>query len=100
MPDTLGERGSHVSDMSSATTSMGADKRVEIQIVAGGQRLDAIFEKVVEMVGAVKAQKHQCVGAKRRGQAAEAFSLLEGGVQCTSLRKRINQQQRRDGRKW
>ena len=38
----------------------------------------AILKKVVEMVGAVKAQKPQRVGAKRRGQAAEALSLPEG----------------------
>ncbi|GLK63089.1 hypothetical protein GCM10017635_05580 [Paracoccus kondratievae] len=38
---------------------MGADQRVEVEIIAGGQRLDAVFEQVVEMIAAVKAQKRQ-----------------------------------------
>ena len=80
MPDTLGERGSHVSDMSSATTSMGADKRVEIQIVAGGQRLDAIFEKRIHMIRAGKAKKHKHVVAQYRRQTAKAFDLAEGRI--------------------
>ena len=89
MPDTLGERGSHVSDMSSATTSMGADKRVEIQIVTRRQRLDPVFIKTIEIVAAIKAQKTENIGTKRSCQAAQALGLLEGGVHRTSGNRKI-----------
>ena len=67
---------------------MGTDERVEVEIIAGGQRLDTVFEQVVEMVGAVKAQKRQHVSAKRGGQTAETLGLAKGGTHEQLLRKR------------
>ena len=59
---------------------MGADQGVEIQVLAGGQRLDLIFEKLVQVVAAVETKKNQRVCAKGSGQAAKTLGLLERGI--------------------
>ena len=44
------------------------------------QRLDAIFEKRVQMIRAGKAKKHKHVVAQYRRQTAKAFDLAEGRI--------------------
>ena len=66
---------------------MGADEGVEIQILAGGEGLDAIFKEVIEVIAAIETQQNQRVGAKRGGQTTQPLGLLEGSVYKTSGQK-------------
>ena len=66
---------------------MGADEGVEIQILAGGEGLDAIFKEVIEVIAAIETQQNQRVRAKRGGQTTQPLGLLEGSVHKTSGQK-------------
>lgn len=50
-------KGPHLIMRLDLDRGMGADKRVEVQIVAHSEGFDAILEKVVEMIAAVETQK-------------------------------------------
>lgn len=63
---------------------MGADEGGEIQIVAGGEGFDAIFEKLVEMIAAIETQQNQNVRPERGGQPTQPLGLFEGSVRRTS----------------
>ena len=43
---------------------MGAQQHIEIDVATLGQRLDPVFEQLVHMIRAVKAQKNQNVIAQ------------------------------------
>lgn len=59
---------------------IGADQRVEVEVGAGGQRLDPVFEQLVEMVGTIEAKEGQNIGSEFRHQTTEAFGLTQGSV--------------------
>ena len=52
-------KGAHAVMGLDLDAGMGADEGVEIQIVAGRQRLDAVFEEIVQVIRAVETQKRQ-----------------------------------------
>ena len=63
---------------------MSADQCVKIQIVAGGEGFNAVFEEIVEMIAAIEAQEGQKVWAKLRGQPTKPLGLPERSVHRAS----------------
>ena len=55
---------------------VGADKGVDIKLIARRRRPDPVFEQVIQMIGAVKAQQIRNIGAERGCQTAKARDLL------------------------
>lgn len=62
----LSGQGDRSAAMNGTDGLMGADQRLEIEVVAGGQCLDAVFEKLVEGIRAVEAQECPCLGERSR----------------------------------
>ncbi|CAM3401711.1 hypothetical protein PAAM106076_18715 [Paracoccus aminovorans] len=65
---------------------VGADELVEVEVWAGGERLDAVFEQLVQVIAAVETQQRQRVRAEGRGEAPETLGLAQGGVHEKGLR--------------